>query len=718
LKKAHAKVGIVMLLYNRADVAVPCLQSLAAARSNTEWELFLLDNGSRPEEAAAVRSKMSELVAAGSLTGVYVRSETNLGFPAGNNVGIRRFLEREDVTHLCLLNSDVVVPDHWLDRLLEVEADAVGPVTNACGNEQTIPGGEMLKPGERLIEEVDALAAARHERHRGHRVDTDFLGFFCFLAHAELFASIGLLDERFGRGAYEDDDYCLRIQASGYRMCVARDVYVHHWGTASFSQVPARALNRSLRRNRRKLELKHGLEWKDRRLRPLLGLRQDLEFLARSVGGDGREEAEHLGEAFLGYIERLLAEERTAASSGGLLGRLRSVGARGANRWRRSRLAKLLQLCREFVLDRPVVVLGRWYPRDEDRRDGYFQRVLQIDRLLSDHCRIYVRTQDVAGGSMLLPRVSRKAPRAYELGVRRSNPFHVALAALIVLWSGRMYVHSVLRFGRLCGRLYGLARTRVFDIHGVVPEEFLYHGDEANSRKYGELERLGLERASLMVVVTEAMAEHLRAKYGTDGVPPHACVTNVSGAGRWRPLPPERTERNGVIYAGGLHRWQQVDAMLDYVHELNGSERVTFLVTDVNEVRRRYHELFGEEFPGELDSVPAEEVARYYDRHAFGLVLREDVVVNTAACPTKLVEYLQHGLVPIVDTAHIGDFERLGYRYVPLGATLPPREERERMARVNHEVLRKMHVELLDGSERVRALLGGRPFHPPGASPT
>src|SRR5262249_28793170 len=49
-----------------------------------------------------------------------------------------------------------------------------------------------------------------------------------------LIDKIGLLDEQFGIGCFEDDDYCRRALAAGYRAVIARDAFVHHFGGRTF----------------------------------------------------------------------------------------------------------------------------------------------------------------------------------------------------------------------------------------------------------------------------------------------------------------------------------------------------------------------------------------------------------------------------------------------------------------------------------------------------
>ena len=49
-----------------------------------------------------------------------------------------------------------------------------------------------------------------------------------------LIEEIGLLDESFGSGNFEDDDLCLRASLAGYRNVIAGDVFIHHYGSRTF----------------------------------------------------------------------------------------------------------------------------------------------------------------------------------------------------------------------------------------------------------------------------------------------------------------------------------------------------------------------------------------------------------------------------------------------------------------------------------------------------
>ncbi len=711
VSECNDRVGIVMLLYNRADVAVPCIRSLVQAKTYVAWEIYLLDNASLLSESEKVKAEFDRLVQAGYLSGQFVRSEVNHGFPRGNNVGIRQCMVRSDITHICLLNSDVVVTDYWLDRLLEKKVDAIGPVTNACGNEQTIPVPFSFKSTDKADEAdniyvaVNQWAQERHTAFQGYCKETDFLGFFCFLARMELFLTVCLLDERFGRGAYEDDDFCIRILAKGFRMVVARDVFIYHWGTASFSQIPFQTLTRILKKNLKKFEDKYACRWKDRSLLPIRSVFDDLEFVAKKTGDWNFEMAKLFAIRSMDYVRHVIDEKARKQPGSRLFSHFRSSLDRMSRWWSARRASKMIEFLKHLVMRQPVLVLGRFYPADTDLKDGYFQRVLLIDSNLEDHCRIYIRYEGADSLAGILPKLSKKKRLVYEFIVRKKNILHAAFAAMIALVCGRIYVHSVLRFDdRITRLLYRVSRKRVFDIHGVVPEEFWYEGDEDNSRKFDNLERWAVERASLLVVVTRSMADHLTAKYGVDLERRFACLSMLPQTGRWNIEASDTKSGEGIIYCGGLHKWQQIDKMLEYVHRNAGRYRFTFLVTDPDEIKRRYKNRYIAEFPGIVSSASPHEVSSWYEANSYGLVFRKDVVVNRVACPTKLVEYLQHGLVPIVDSPDIGDFGRYGYRYVHIDSPLPDNNMRIQMALENRAVLQKLFYQFICGRDQLDIL--------------
>jgi GT2 family glycosyltransferase len=214
-------------------------------------EILCVDNASTDDTANHLRevARQQSLVR-------YVRNESNLGFAAGNNVGIR--MARGEF--VVLLNNDTYVTRGWvrdLIRPMQQNADVgvTGPLTNMAGNEQKIAIAYS-----NMVEMAQASAAFTGLRRRD-LYSTDTLGFFCVAIRRSVLDMVGELDESYGIGYFEDDDYCRRVQSAGYRLVICDDVFVHHHHSASFDQLGDTRKASLMKRNRRIYEKRWG-PWK------------------------------------------------------------------------------------------------------------------------------------------------------------------------------------------------------------------------------------------------------------------------------------------------------------------------------------------------------------------------------------------------------------------------------------------------------------------------
>jgi O-antigen biosynthesis protein len=107
-----------------------------------------------------------------------------------------------------LLNNDVVVTTGWLGRILRAlhsdrKVGLVGPRSNFAS------GPQQIEAGYDGIAELDGFAWDSGKAKGGVVVDINRLVGFCLLISREVIDAVGLLDERFGIGCFEDNDYCL-----------------------------------------------------------------------------------------------------------------------------------------------------------------------------------------------------------------------------------------------------------------------------------------------------------------------------------------------------------------------------------------------------------------------------------------------------------------------------------------------------------------------------
>lgn len=241
-------VSIVVVTFGNRLLTELCLESVRCFTGDVEHEIVVVDNGSTDGTPELLQR----------LAGTYgdvrvVLNGENRGFAAATNQGVRA--ARGQV--LCLLNNDTVVTPGWLGTLAGVVgADEglgmVGPVTNAVGNEARV------RRGYRDLGELPAWAAARSIRRAGKSFPIPMLALFCAVLRREVWERVGPLDEQFGAGMFEDDDYSRRVRAAGYGLCCRQDVFVHHWQRAGFRLLGEEAYLRLYESNRARFRAKWG----------------------------------------------------------------------------------------------------------------------------------------------------------------------------------------------------------------------------------------------------------------------------------------------------------------------------------------------------------------------------------------------------------------------------------------------------------------------------
>lgn len=135
---------------------------------------------------------------------------------------------------ILFLNNDVVLTPGWLEGLWGVlraswpQTGAVGPVSNYA------PDAQQVAAGYQHLEELTAFAVRHRAANAGRMLEVRRVTGFCLLTRREVLDRIGTFDERFGIGFFDDDDLCLRIRAAGWKLFVAADTYVHHFGSQTF----------------------------------------------------------------------------------------------------------------------------------------------------------------------------------------------------------------------------------------------------------------------------------------------------------------------------------------------------------------------------------------------------------------------------------------------------------------------------------------------------
>ena len=246
------KVSIIVLCYNQLDYTRQCVESILRNTAYANYELVIVDNNSEDGTADYLR----RMEASDSRIKI-VLNRKNRGFAGGNNDGIAA----SSGEYIVLLNNDTLVTRGWLTSMVKRfrasdTTGIVGAVTNSIGNEAKI------EVDYEDVADMPAFAYRYTAEHMGEEYPHDgVLAMFCVMFSRRLIDEIGVLDENYGIGMFEDDDYSIAAKRAGYDLILPEDVFVHHYGSVSFKTLDDEVHRKTFEENKAYFEKKWNMKW-------------------------------------------------------------------------------------------------------------------------------------------------------------------------------------------------------------------------------------------------------------------------------------------------------------------------------------------------------------------------------------------------------------------------------------------------------------------------
>ena len=217
------RVSFVILSYNAFECTKQCIESIRNTCDESVYEIIIADNASSDGSVQWLREQKDI---------IFIENEANVGFPAGCNQCISKADPDNDIF---LLNNDtVMLPNSlfWLRIGLykDKETGATGAVTNCAGN------GQMIDTQFDTIDEYIEFGSKINVPAINPYESKSFLIMFAMLIKREVMNRVGLLDERFAPGNFEDNDYGMRLMQNGYDCVLCHNCYIYHVGSKSFGK--------------------------------------------------------------------------------------------------------------------------------------------------------------------------------------------------------------------------------------------------------------------------------------------------------------------------------------------------------------------------------------------------------------------------------------------------------------------------------------------------
>ncbi len=208
------RVLVVVLCYNGIADTVACLESLQR-QTYRAADVLIVDNASQDATPAIVRDRFPHVHV--------IETGANLGYAAGNNVGLRHALDH-GYDYVLLLNNDTIADSRLISALVETaEADSrigvVGPKILYHDRPDVIwsAGGTIdWRRGTSAMRGLDS----RDQGQFDAATDVDFVTGCALMIKRAAIQAAGLIDERFGM-YYEETEWCVRIARAGWRIVYA-----------------------------------------------------------------------------------------------------------------------------------------------------------------------------------------------------------------------------------------------------------------------------------------------------------------------------------------------------------------------------------------------------------------------------------------------------------------------------------------------------------------
>jgi len=314
------------------------------------------------------------------------------------------------------------------------------------------------------------------------------------------------------------------------------------------------------------------------------------------------------------------------------------------------------------------------FPNKTNEKDGFIQRIKKIDYLIKENKRVYVQ---VSLRHYIFPRkISNDIDDVIVWNLNFFTGFFILLYHLAKC--DMIYAHTIYNLMWIIPFFPLITSKIILDLHGAVPEEQELGGKIVYSKLLNFAEMICFNKIDTAIFVTDSMNQYYLKKYVNArfksllyGIWPDN-IKKVENANQ--SILDKLKTKIGiaandvvVIYSGGLHVWQNIDLMLQSINNKQNDQNVVYilLVNDIVEMKKKLDKLNINKRVY-LDSVDPDELANFYRLSHYGFVLRDDIIVNRVANPTKLIEYLFYGITPIVKLEEIGDFKEYNYSYMCL----------------------------------------------------
>lgn len=219
------KLSIIILSYNVEQLLLDCLKSIP---SHSDWEIVVVDNKSSDNSVGSVKKRFPQVK--------IISNDRNLGFAAGNNIGINS----SSSEFVLLLNPDTLVYPDSIETVLKYVEE--NPQVGAATCRVELKDGTLdysshrgfPNPWNSLLHFAGLKSLSSYTSpnvsNSIHQIDS-LTGAFAFVRRMAG-KQVGWLDEDYFWNG-EDIDFCYKLKEAGWQIVFIPQVKITHFKGAS-----------------------------------------------------------------------------------------------------------------------------------------------------------------------------------------------------------------------------------------------------------------------------------------------------------------------------------------------------------------------------------------------------------------------------------------------------------------------------------------------------
>lgn len=222
-------IYVIILNYNGYEDTLECVKSVEKS-DYPNVKIVVIDNASQNDSYNVLRKSLNPNV-------VLMKTEKNIGYAGGNNIGIKYAMD-DGADYICVLNNDTIVKEDIFTKCLEelkrdVDISFISPVVLEFNQDivQSTGGDINIKTGNVTLNNNGARL-----NELASKLECDYIGGACMMFRTEIIDQIGMIPENYFL-FFEETEWCYKAKKMGMKNVCITTTYLRHKGSASINAI-------------------------------------------------------------------------------------------------------------------------------------------------------------------------------------------------------------------------------------------------------------------------------------------------------------------------------------------------------------------------------------------------------------------------------------------------------------------------------------------------